>query len=104
MISHFTVYRCFLSTVVHASESKSLEQWPSLGVDEPTDTEARFDVSESVSTSLWTKVDVLVNAMHPLSEWLIDKCVNGHMLSNVLHDKIQAVIINPSNCIKQRER
>ncbi|XP_030530321.2 uncharacterized protein LOC115740840 isoform X2 [Rhodamnia argentea] len=93
-----------VSAVVHVSESKSLEQWSSLGVGGPTHTEARFDVSEVVSASTRTEVDVLVNAMHSLSELLIDKCVNGYMLSAAVHDRIQVVISNLSNCTKQRER
>lgn len=95
-----------VSAVVHVSEAKSLEQRSSLGVGEPsyTDTEARSNVSELVSTSPRTEVDVLVNAMHSLSELLIDKCVNGCMLSDVMHDRIQVVISNLSNCAKQRER
>ncbi|KAI3439765.1 uncharacterized protein J3R85_004417 [Psidium guajava] len=92
-----------VSAVVHVSESKSLEQWSSLRVGEPIHTEACFDVSELVSTSTRTEVDVLVNAMHSLSELLIDKCVNGYMLSDAVHDRIQVVISNLSDCTKQRE-
>ncbi|KAF8033345.1 hypothetical protein BT93_D2070 [Corymbia citriodora subsp. variegata] len=93
-----------VSAVVHVSESKSLEQWSSLGVGESTHTKVHSNVSELVSTSQRTEVDVLVNAMHSLSELLIDKCVNGYMLSDVMHDRLQVVISNLSNCTKQRER
>ncbi|KAI6701914.1 hypothetical protein NL676_011050 [Syzygium grande] len=93
-----------VSAVVHVSESKSLEQWSFLGVGVPTYTEAPSDVSELVSTSSRTEVDVLLKEMHSLSELLIDKCENGYVLSDVIHDRIQVVISNLSRCTKQRER